>query len=267
MAWEATWRETQRADGAKIPFATVGDGPSLLMVPGLACSSRIFGSLPRSLARRGWRAIVYDPPGMGLASADAPPWRLDRAVEDLAAILRADGLSRVHLLGTSFGGKIALAFARWQPASVVRVFLYGTACVSTHRARAVHRMLRAIFAAKDPLATIDLLRPLLFGRTFLAARPRVVEDMLRAYAPSATELRTTLAQIDALRTTDFSRELSAIPCPVVCHAGLEDTLVEAIEVEATAASLPHGEFRAVPAAGHTMLLENPDAALAALVPT
>jgi pimeloyl-ACP methyl ester carboxylesterase len=64
-----------------------------------------------------------------------------------------------------------------------------------------------------------------------------------------------VAQARALLDFDGAQLAADLPCPCLCLAGTEDTLTSIDEVEATAALMPQGVFRAIPGAGHSLLLE------------
>ncbi len=258
------WQTARASDGAALPYNVVGEGPPLLLVPGLGNSSRLFGTLPRTLVRHGWKTILFDPRGLGRAKHEPRPWTFTNAIEDIATILDDVGIEATHVLGTSMGGKLALALGARYPGRVREAFLFGTESVGGARPRAVYEMFRTVFTSEQPERIATVLLPFLFGRTFLERHERVVRDILRAYAPSAEERATTLRQVDALLERDYRSLLPSVKARVTCHAGMEDTLVDPADIEVTASLLPNGVFCEVPAAGHSMILENPDVALAEL---
>lgn len=76
-------------------------------------------TLARPLAEAGFRVVMFDLRGHGRSERPPRGYRLADFVGDLAALLPALGLDRpVHLLGNSFGGTIALAYAARHPARV-----------------------------------------------------------------------------------------------------------------------------------------------------
>lgn len=259
------WREIEASDGAMIPWR-VGedDGRPILLVPGLGNSSRLFGTLPRSLARLGWKPLIFDPPGLGRATDATRTWSFEQAIDDIARVLDAADFERATFLGTSMGGKLTLGFAADHAARVERGILYGTESLGGVRARAVYGMFDVAFRLDSADDTMRVLRPFLFGRSFQQRYGKVVDDMIRGYSPGDSEKRTSLAQVQAMRERDFASFLPRVEAPMLLHAGLEDSLVDPADIRATADALTHGEYREVPEAGHSMLLENPAVALEAL---
>lgn len=91
------------------------------------------------------RVVYYDQLGCGRSDRpdDASLWTVERFVEELAAVRVALGLDRVHLLGQSWGGSLALASVLAHPEGVRSVTLssgpasgrrYGDDCLALKRA-------------------------------------------------------------------------------------------------------------------------------------
>lgn len=258
------WRTATREDGVALPYRVEGTGAPLILVPGLGGCSRLFGTLPRTLARLGWQAIVYDPPGLGLVQDHPGTWSFETAALDLLALMQAEGLERTRLLGTSLGGKVSAWFMAHHPDLAVEAFFYGTEASGSARALAVYDFWESVFRDLPEERIFKTIRPFLFGAAFQQKSARLLDDLARSFSPGHGELRTTLQQVEALRNARFPEILKEVPHPVLCHAGLEDSLVLPCDVEATARILPAGRYRTVEQAGHSMLLENAEACLQAL---
>ena len=94
-------------------------GPAFLLVPGFAQNRRAFleGTMASDLVALGARVYVGELRGHGLSRGPNPPprWTIDGHVRhDLpalaAAVLRRTGESRLHYVGHSLGGMLALAW-------------------------------------------------------------------------------------------------------------------------------------------------------------
>lgn len=72
--------------------------------------------------------VFYDQLGCGKSDIpdDTSLWRVDRFVEEVAAVRRGLGLDRVHLLGQSWGGWLALEYMLTRPAGVAGLILADT---------------------------------------------------------------------------------------------------------------------------------------------
>jgi proline-specific peptidase len=74
------------------------------------------------------RVILYDQLGCGRSDQpdDTSLWQVDRFVEELGIIRRELGLDKVHLLGQSWGGMLAIEYALTQPQGLVSLILAST---------------------------------------------------------------------------------------------------------------------------------------------
>jgi proline-specific peptidase len=72
--------------------------------------------------------VFYDQLGCGRSDQpdDTSLWQIDRFVEEVGAVRAALGLDRVHLLGQSWGGWLAIEYLLSQPAGVVSAVLAST---------------------------------------------------------------------------------------------------------------------------------------------
>jgi proline-specific peptidase len=77
------------------------------------------------LADAGRRVIFYDQLGCGLSDKTGKPemYTVDLFVEEIGAVRQALGLERLHLLGQSWGGMLAMAYALTQPQGVASLII------------------------------------------------------------------------------------------------------------------------------------------------
>jgi proline-specific peptidase len=73
-----------------------------------------------AMAATGRRVIFYDQLGCGNSDQPHNPsmWTVDLFVEEIGVVRRALGLERVHILGHSWGGMLAMEYALTQPSGL-----------------------------------------------------------------------------------------------------------------------------------------------------
>lgn len=101
------------ASGVLIYYETFGRGPALLILHGGPGASHDY-LLPYLLPlARGHRLVFIDERGSGRSQKleDPKGYTIENMVEDVEAVRRALGLGRVDLLGHSYGGTLAQAYA------------------------------------------------------------------------------------------------------------------------------------------------------------
>jgi L-proline amide hydrolase len=105
----------EREDPGKLPLLTLHGGPG-------ACHDYI-ESL-KAIAQTGRRVIFYDQIGCGLSGiGESRPelWTVKTFTDEVDAVRAALGLERIHLLGQSWGGMLAMEYMLTQPAGVASV--------------------------------------------------------------------------------------------------------------------------------------------------
>ncbi len=245
------------ARGARtLHFQTIGEGPALVLIPGLGSGSKLFGTLPRRFARNARKTLTYDPVGVTPSSPLDGTYCFEEAADDVFAVADAAGVETLDLVGTSLGGKVALVAAARHPDRVRRVVLLASSAVVHERAKRVYRFFETVAGTLPADRFADAVVPFLFGRTFLEERPAVVDDIARATRPDDARRALMVAQARALRDFDGVPWARSVRAPTLCLAGAEDTLTDLGDVERTARVLTSGTFRAFDRAGHSLLLED-----------
>ena len=129
-------------DGHRIAFATVGEGPPLVL-PAWWVSNIVedwkeerFRRFIGALAE-GRQVIRYDRLGCGMSDRVRPreTLSLEFEVATLTTLFDHLSLDRASLAGGSFGGCTAVAFAARHPERVDRVVIYGSFANGAHLAR------------------------------------------------------------------------------------------------------------------------------------
>ena len=112
-------------DGVRLWVERAGEGPVLLLIPGLGTGNWLWRSLAASLA--GTFTLVM-PELRGSARSDKPdqPYTVPLFASDLLAVLDHFHIDRTHVLGASMGGFIAQHLAATAPSRVMRLVLVAT---------------------------------------------------------------------------------------------------------------------------------------------
>lgn len=86
--------------------------------------SSLYYTLANPLAYAGADVVLYDLRGHGFSERPRTGYRVDDSVADLAALLTTLGINgRVHLVGNSYGGTVALGFTMAYPDQVASMVL------------------------------------------------------------------------------------------------------------------------------------------------
>lgn len=120
-------RHVERPGRVRLAYRSLGSGPvHLLLLHGTLSTAGQLAGLARLLAASGETTVhVVDRRGSGGSRlADPTPLAIDVHVDDLVAVLDAEGCRAAALLGVSFGGVVALEFAARVPDRTLAVVAY-----------------------------------------------------------------------------------------------------------------------------------------------
>ena len=219
------WRiQARRAPGPD-------DGTPVLLIHGQGVSSRFEAPAGRAFAAD-FPVLVPDQPGFG--GSEGPPRALDvdHLADFVAAFLRACGVGRAHLVGTSFGCQVAVACAIRHPASVARVVLQGPSSAPENR---------------------GALR--LVSRWWQNGRQEPPETRLLLSQYRAAGFRRVFATFNHYRHYPLEEMLPRVAAPTLVVRGEHDRLVSQPWAERVADLLPDGALAVAPGAAHTMAEE------------
>jgi len=118
-------------DGARIAYATVGDGPALVMPATWISHLQLIWQDPA--ARHFFEALAlhhtlvrYDQRGSGLSDRNRTDFTLEAELKDLETIIDNLKLKRLALMGISLGGPISVAYIARHPRRVSHLILHGS---------------------------------------------------------------------------------------------------------------------------------------------
>lgn len=129
----------------------------IVFLHGVFGAGRNWRSVARRLvqARPEWGALLVDLRLHGGSQAFAPPHTLAAAVADVRALVDALGLPAPAILGHSFGGKVALLYARDHGAGLEQVWLIDSTPASGVPGGSAWRMLEALRRVPSTFPTRD----------------------------------------------------------------------------------------------------------------
>lgn len=102
-----------------------GSGAAVLLLHGWGASKELMQPIAQRLPS--FRVIAPDLPGFGATGPPPAPWGVDEYAQWTIALLDRLGVQRVHVVGHSNGGRVAIALATAHPERVDRLVLADSA--------------------------------------------------------------------------------------------------------------------------------------------
>lgn len=249
--------------------ATDGATPEhwLFILHGIYGAGRNWGSVARELVRRHpeWGVLLVDLRQHGASQGFPPPHTIAAAAADLDRL--ADATVRPDaVLGHSFGGKVALAFAASDPPSLEQVWMIDSTPSAREPGGSAWEMLAAIRALPDRFDSRDAFVDSLVAHGFDAPVARWMATNLER-GDDGLRWRFDPDAMEALLRDFFRTDLWPVlerPHGAVVHAVRADrSSVLSQEDTARVQAADRAVLHTV-ASGHWVNADNPDALLALL---
>jgi len=245
--------------GCRIHYDLVGaeTAPVVCFAHALAADSGMWAEQVPALLAQGWRVLRVDMPGHGGSAPPAGNLTLDELAADIAAVMDARAIIKVHFVGLSIGGMIGQALALRHRAKVASLMLCESPPASLPNVAQIWApRIAAVRAANScgPIADATLDRWL--TPAFKTAHPDRWRQIRETVA--ATEPAGYLGCIHALSNFDFTAELPSLRIPAMALYGEDDVASSAAENERLAALIPGGRFVPFPGARHLPNVEAPE---------
>lgn len=248
--------------GFRIHFLERGTGPPVLLIHGGGTWLYSFRHSLEPLSRS-FRVIALDMPGHGYTEPTAPGATYDFETTDrvLREFLAAKGISKVSLVGHSWGGDWALHFAQRHPERVRKLVLLASTGLRGGGERLEWELLRYPVIAEF-MANVFRSGAVGWGLRAAFADPAIVtpEMVQEIYAPiSSPENRR--AQVSYSRNLDLDevrRFAADTGTPTLIMWGSLDQYGSVKDGRALAEAMPDSRFELIPRAGHNVHEERPE---------
>jgi len=264
------------AGHTKLHYVESGNGRPVVLIHGNAGDIHDFEFGTLDLLARNYRAIAFDLPGHGLSKM---PRQAKGTIQEQALILHQAltvlGIKDPILVGHSWGGAVALAYALLYPHEISALVLLAPAAYSDHREDApAELLLRRLPLFSD--FCIALFKPIL-GRKLLKKSLKeafspdpVPEDYLKAAVTDWLERKHLKAFIKDEGMVDsslhkLSPQYQKIHAPVIIVTGDSDLTVppkqNAFNLHK---AVTNSELVVIPHAGHQIPETHPESVLRAV---
>jgi pimeloyl-ACP methyl ester carboxylesterase len=230
-----------------------GDGPPLVLVPGLAGGFELLGPLARSLARH-YRVISYQLRGEDDPFALRRRFGLADLVNDLAEFLEWHYLERPAMLGVSFGGVLALEFAARHPSRLRALALQG---VGARFEPGLLQQVAGLVLSRYPLPAdnpfVNQFFNLLFGGR---QEPGPLFQFVTRQCWQ-TDQSVMAHRFHLVKRFDATGRLGRVRVPTLALAGDRDLLVSERSLQALGQGVRDCRLVRLPACGHLASVTHP----------
>jgi DNA-binding winged helix-turn-helix (wHTH) protein/pimeloyl-ACP methyl ester carboxylesterase len=253
-------------DGARVAYATIGEGPPLVRAAhwithlDYDLQSPVWRHWLVGLAR-GRTLVRYDERGCGLSDHDPDDISLDSFVKDLETVVDDVGLERFPLMGLSHGGPVAITYAARHPERVSKLILVGafvrgrTMRAETDEARRETAMQRELIQLGWGLDEPSF--RLYFSSTFM---PDASPDLWRDFAQllrRTTSAANALRIVDAAGRIDVTDAAARLDVPTLILHGRDEVRIPFDEGKELASLIRGSRLIPLPSRNHLLREDEP----------
>ncbi len=208
----------------------------------------------------GCKIILHDFRGQLLSDKPEGPYTFRQHAADVKALFDLLRVEKAHLIGTSYGGEVAMRFALDYPECVKSIAVINSVSELDEVLKLLIKGWRRLAAKKDPADFFWGMAPAVYSNhflrrrlPFLAERCEALKSVPPAYFDGQIELYDTF-----LNDVTMTEELAKIQCPVLVVASEDDILKPCRFSRIIADRISHSEYAVIPGCGHVTIFEKPE---------
>jgi 3-oxoadipate enol-lactonase len=242
-----------------------GGRETVCLLNGLAMSTASWTSfLPQLLDT--WDVLLFDYFGQGKSSCDDAPYLISDFADALERIMDAAGLSKLHVVGVSYGGFVAADFGRLHGDRLSTLTLSGILLSHETLFSMYQELSLRFYRGGRELFEIytHYMYEKIFGEAFVARVAEKLETMRQNFNDRYKErihalIRLTEAQNPFFEALDANLAgYAAIGVPTLILAGAEDRAIPPRVQRKIADLIPSARYEEIEGSGHVVYLERPD---------
>ncbi len=240
---------------------------SVFFLNGVMASTSSWALQVPIFEKLGFRIVLHDFRGQLKSDKPNGPYTFNQHAQDTVDLMDYLGISAAHIVGTSYGGEVAMKMAIDHPSRVQSLCLIDS--VSE-----LDSVLSAfVYGWKDAAQTQDgerffkLMMPSIYSNTFIKNNQEMLEkrtQAMKTMAPSYFEGQIALYDT-FLNDVTMTSDLPKIKCPALVIVGENDILKPRKFSQIMVDGIKNAEFLMVPDCGHVTIFEKPDALNSALL--
>lgn len=238
-----------------IYYKDVGQGPALILVPGLGGDSRAFNPLFPFLRKERLRFVAFDPRGLGRSQGTFEDCTMEDMVLDLVGLMDHLGMEEAFFLGASLGALVVRSFAMHRPRRVKGLILCAPpATIGRVADEWTERFQRLLTNTPQQEIMVKLLETMVAPQ-YLERNKGVLQDLALHYQIDQRSRLVMIRQLEVWRKQQEAWVLPGIPCLLL--GGEEDRLVRPQDLERISRCLPQSRLVLLRGVGHHLALEAP----------
>ncbi|MBV9249682.1 MAG: alpha/beta fold hydrolase [Acetobacteraceae bacterium] len=245
-------------EGRKIAYDLIGSesAPVVCMTHSLASDSGMWAEQVPPLLAAGFQVLRIDMRGHGGSDPVGGDYTMSQLAADVAAVLDALDIGKVHFIGLSIGGMLGQAFALEHGGKLASAMWCDTRPSSPGDAQVWNERMKIVRDANSlaPLADPTIERWLTDAvKQRSPSRWKQIRDTIVGTSPQGY-----LGCSAAIQDFDFASHLPSVKAPVLVVCGSDDAGTPPAENRRIAELVPGGRYQEIANARHFPNVEHPE---------
>ncbi|MFY9174755.1 MAG: alpha/beta hydrolase [Peptococcia bacterium] len=217
--------------------------------------------------KMGYKIVLHDFKGQHLSDKPEGVYTLQEHAAEAKALFEHLGVERLHLIGTSYGGEVAMRMAIDYPEMVQSISVIDSVSELDEVLTLFIKSWKELAEKADPEAFFWGMAPSIYGHDFLKNNLALLTEraeIFKSYGPEYFKGQISLYDT-FLQSVTMTDELAKIECPALIICGSEDILKPYKFSKIIADNIPNSEFLIIPDSGHVTIFEKYEALNSALL--
>jgi aminoacrylate hydrolase len=234
---------------ADLYYEEAGEGPPLMLVPGLSGQGSFWISQVPAFSRD-FRTVIHDHRGTGRSTHSRIAYSVDQMADDTLRLMDRLGIDAAHLVGHSTGGAIGQVIALDHPDRLRSLVLSATWA-------GPDPFFRRLFESRRQTLIESGVEAYLRASVLVQATPwwvsqndGFITDLHRVTAAAAAPVEVLVSRIDAILRHDRRQRLLEIRLPTLVIVAQDDMITPRFYSDELAARIPGAKLVVLETGGH-----------------
>jgi aminoacrylate hydrolase len=234
---------------AELYYESTGEGPPLLLVPGLGGQGSFWAQQIPELARD-FRVIVHDHRGTGQSTHSRIRYSVEQMADDLLRLMNALGIDSAHFVGHSTGGAIGQIIAQDHPARRRSLVLSATWAGQDPFFRRLFESRRETLLTSGVESYLRASVLMLAPPWWVRANDALLAEQHRLTAAASPPVDVLVSRIDAIVRFDRRARLGEIRTPTLVIVAADDMITPRFFSDELAERIAGAKLVVLEAGGH-----------------
>lgn len=234
---------------AELYYESRGDGPPLLLVPGLGGVGAFWVKQVEEFSRD-FRVIVHDHRGTGQSTHARITYSVEQMADDVLKLMDALKIDSAHLVGHSTGGAIGQVLAQDHPRRLRSLVLSATWAGQDAYFRRQFQTRREILLGLGLESYFRSTMLTLMPPAWVSANDAAIDTQVGQMVAAASPTEILVSRIDAIVAFDRRKRLGEIRTPTLVIVAADDVVTPRFYSDELAERIPGAKLAVLDGGGH-----------------